>query len=136
MRAVLDSNVLISALISTGSPPDFIYRAWRKRRFTLVTSRAQLAELQRASRYPKLQKLVPPREFGALINRLHGALVLDKLPRVDISLDSADNYLLAMAAAAEADFLVTGDARGLLRLKKFGSTRILAPSSFLKLFKT
>ena len=93
MRAVLDSNVLISALISTGSPPDFIYRAWRKRRFTLVTSKAQLAELRRASRYPKLQKLVPPREFGALINRLHGALVLDKLPRVDVSLDSADNYL-------------------------------------------
>ncbi len=136
MRAILDSNVLISALISTGSPPDFIYRAWRKKRFMLVTSKAQLAELRRASRYPKLQELVPPREFGALINRLHGALVLDKLPRVDVSLDSADNYLLAMAAAAEADFLVTGDAKGLLRLKKFGSTRILAPGSFLKLVKT
>ena len=69
-------------------------------------------------------------------NRLHGALVLEKLPRVDVSLDSADNYLLAMAAAAEADFLVTGDAKGLLRLKKFGRTRILSPGSFLKLFKT
>jgi putative PIN family toxin of toxin-antitoxin system len=136
LRVVLDSNVLISALMSTGSPPDLIYRAWRKRRFTLVTSKAQLAELRRASRYPKLRKLVPPREFGTLINRLHGALVLDKLSRIDLSLDSADNYLLAMAAAAEADFLVTGDAKGLLRLKKFGSTRILAPGSFLKLFKT
>jgi predicted nucleic acid-binding protein len=49
---------------------------------------------------------------------------------------SADNYLLAMATAAEADFLVTGDAKGLLRLKKFGSTRILAPGSFLKLLRT
>ena len=85
----------------------------------------QLAELRRASRYLKLRKLVPPREFGALINRLHGALVLDQLPRIDVSSDSADNYLLGMAAVAEANFLVTGDAKSLLRLKKFGSTRIL-----------
>lgn len=136
MRVVLDSNVLISALISAGSPPDLIYRAWREKRFTLVTSKTQLAEIRRASRYPKLQKLVPSREFGVLINRLHGALVLDKLPRVDLSSDSADNYLLAMAAAAQADFLVTGDSKDLLRIKKFARTRILTPGSFLKIFKT
>ena len=135
MRVVLDSNVLISALISAGSPPDLIYRAWREKRFTLVTSKTQLAELRRASRYPKLQKLVPSREFGVLINRLHGALVLDKLPRVDLSSDPADNYLLAMAAAAQADFLVTGDAKDLLRIKKFAHTRILTPGSFLKVFQ-
>lgn len=135
MLVVLDSNVLISALISSGSPPDRIYRTWREKRFTLVTSKDQLAELRRASRYPKLRKLVPPREFGALINRLHGALVLDKLPRIVLSRDADDNYLLAMAAAAEADFLVTGDAKGLLRLKRFSRTRVLTPGSFLKFLK-
>jgi len=108
LLVVLDSNVLISALISTGSPPDRIYRAWREKRFTLV---------------------------GALINQLHGALVLDKLPRVDVSRDADDDYLLAMAAATEADFLVTGDAKGLLSLKRFGRTRVIGPSSFLKLLK-
>ncbi len=123
-------------MISAGSPPDLIYQAWREKRFTLVTSRTQLAELRRASRYPKLQKLVPSREFGVLINRLHGALVLDKLPRIDLSFDPDDNYLLAMAAASEADFIVTGDAKGLLRLKKFARTRILTPGLFLKVFKT
>ena len=136
MRIVLDSNVLISALISAGSPPDLVYRAWREKRFTLVTSKTQLVELRRASRYPKLAKLVPSREFGSLVNRLHGALVLDKLPRVDLSPDPADNYLLAMAEAAKADFLVTGDAKGLLRLKKFTRTRVLTPASFLKVLKT
>ena len=135
MRVVLDSNVLISALISSGSPPDRIYRAWRRKRFTLVTSKVQLDEMRRASRYPKLRKLVSPREFGALINRLHGAAVLDKLPHIDLSRDAADNYLLAMAAAGDADYLVTGDARDLLRLKKFGGTVILTPGSFLKLVK-
>lgn len=136
MRVILDSNVLISALISCGSPPDRIYRAWREKRFVLVTSTAQIAEMRRASRYTKLRKLVSPREFGAIVNRLHGALVLDKLSRIDVSRDAADNYLLAMAAAAEADFLVTGDARDLLRLKKFGRTVILTPGSFLKLVKS
>jgi putative PIN family toxin of toxin-antitoxin system len=136
LLVVLDSNVLISALISTGSPPDRIYRAWREKRFTLVTSKHQLAESQRASRYPKLRRLVPPREFGALIHRLHGALVVSKLPRVKASRDADDDYLLAMAQATDADFIVTGDAKGLLRLRRFGRTRILGPTSFLKVIKT
>jgi putative PIN family toxin of toxin-antitoxin system len=112
-----------------------MYRAWREKRFTLITSNAQLAELRRASRYPRLRKLVNPREFGALINRLHGALILARLPKVEVSRDAADNYLLAMAAAGDADYLVTGDARDLLRLKKFGRTAILTPRAFLKLVK-
>ena len=135
MRVVLDSNVLISALISAGSPPDLIYRAWREKRFALVTSKTQLAELRRASRYPKLRKVVPSREFGALLNRLHGAVILSRLPKIDVSKDPGDNYLLAMAAVAEADFLVTGDARHLLQLLKVGHTRILAPGAFLRLLK-
>jgi len=135
LRVVLDSNVLISALISPGAPPDSIYRAWREKRFVLVTSSAQIAELQRASRYPKFRKVVPSREFGTLLNRLHGALVLRTLPRIDVSSDADDNYLLATAKAGDADFLVTGDARHLLRLQKMGHTRILGPTAFLKLLK-
>ena len=117
MRVVLDSNVFISALISPGSPPDRIYRAWRKQRFVLVTSDEQLAELRRASRYPKLRKVVPAHDFGTLLNRLHGAFVLKTLPRIEVSIDPNDNYLLAMADAGEADCLVTGDARHLIRLR-------------------
>ena len=132
MRVVLDSNVLISALISSGAPPHAIYRAWRDKRFLLVTSHAQIAELKRASRYPKLRAIVPARDFGALLNHLHGALVLRTLPRVDISPDPDDNYLLAMAKAGAADFLVTGNARHLLQLRKPGRARIVAPAEFLR----
>jgi uncharacterized protein len=108
LRVVLDSNVFISALISAGGAPHAIYRAWRERRFLLVTSAAQIAELRRASRYPKLRAIVPARDFGALLNRLDGALVLRRLPRVELSADPDDDYLLAMAQAGGADFLVTG----------------------------
>ena len=58
MRVVLDTNILFSALISPHGAPDAIYRAWRSARFELVTSGAQLEEIRRASRYPKLQAVL------------------------------------------------------------------------------
>lgn len=45
MRVVLDTNILLSALISPHGAPDTIYRAWRAARFELVTSQAQLDEI-------------------------------------------------------------------------------------------
>ena len=50
MRVVLDSNILLSALISPHGPPHRIYEAWRQRRFELVTTGVQLDELRRSSR--------------------------------------------------------------------------------------
>lgn len=55
---------------------------------------------------------------------------LDRLPRVDRSPDPRDNFLLAMAQAGEADFLVTGDKAGLLALESHGKTRILTAGHF------
>lgn len=52
MRVVLDSNILFSALISPRGAPDAIYRAWQASRFEVITSRMQLVEIRRASRYP------------------------------------------------------------------------------------
>jgi hypothetical protein len=57
MRVILDTNVLLGALISPHGPPDVIYRAWRAARFELVSSMAQLDELRRVSRYPKLKSM-------------------------------------------------------------------------------
>nr|UVN18060.1 hypothetical protein pPsy0462a_00027 [Pseudomonas syringae] len=66
MRVILDTNVLLGALISPLGAPDAIYRAWRAKRFDLVTSTAQLDELRRVSRYPKLKAIFacPPRWHG------------------------------------------------------------------------
>lgn len=134
MRVVLDTNVLLSALISPGGAPDVIYRAWRAARFSLVTSDIQLDEVRRASRYPKLKTILQPHRVGAMINNMQRALVLDNLPPLpeDIVVDDPhDAYLAAMALAAGADYLVTGDRRaGLLRHGHVRRTRILTPSAF------
>ena len=133
MRVVLDTGVLIAALITSDTTPDLVYQAWRKKRFELVTSEWQLAEFRRVSRHPKLRRFLRPSEAGNLVNGLRQrALVIKRLPEVELSPDPNDNPLLATALAGKADFLVTGDKRGLLALKKVERTRILTARQFLK----
>lgn len=131
MRVVLDTNILFSALISPHGVPDMIYRAWRAARFEVVTSRMQLDEIRRASRYPKLQAVLQPARVGTMINNLQRAVVLEQLVIEAESDDPDDAYLLAMALAGDADYLVTGDRRaGLLQRGHIGRARIVTPALF------
>ena len=134
MRVILDTNVLLGALISPHGPPDAIYRAWRAARFELVTSRVQLDELRRASRYPKLKTILPAHRVGAMVNNMQRAIVLTLLPLLPDGIeanDPNDAFLLAMALGGEADYLVTGDRRaGLLQRGGMGRTRIVTPAIF------
>lgn len=131
MRVVLDSNILFSALISPHGAPDAIYRAWRAAHFEVVTSRMQLEEIRRASRYPKLQAILQPAKVGTMINNLQRAVVLERLSIEAEADDPDDAFLLAMAVEGEADYLVTGDRRaGLLQRDHIGRTRIVTPTVF------
>lgn len=134
MRVILDTNVLLGALISPHGPPDVIFCAWRAARFELVTSLAQLEELRRASRYPKLKAILPAHRVGTMVNNMQRAIVLDVLPSLPEAMDlndPNDAFLLAMALASDADYLVTGDRRsGLLQRNTVGRTRIVTPSKF------
>lgn len=132
MRVVLDTGILIAALIMSGTPPDAIYRAWRKKRFELFTSEWQLEEFRRVSRYPKLRTYLRSADSGNLVKGLpREATVLSQLQKIDLSPDPDDNPVLAMALAAHADILVTGDRRDLLALERVGSTRILSARQFV-----
>ena len=131
MRVVLDTNILFSALISPHGAPDLIYRAWRLARFEVVTSQAQLNEIRRASRYPKFQHVLQPAKVGVMINNLQRAIVLEALNITIQTNDPDDAFLLAMALAGDADYLVTGDRRaGLLQRGNIERTRILIPARF------
>ena len=134
MRVILDTNVLLGALISPHGPPDVIFRAWRAARFELVTSLAQLEELRRASRYPKLKAILPAHRVGTMVNNMQRATVLDVVPSLPEAMDlndPNDAFLLAMALASDADYLVTGDRRsGLVQRNTIGRIRIVTPSKF------
>lgn len=134
MRVILDTNVLLGALISPHGHPDAIYRAWRAARFELVTSTAQLNELRRVSRYPKLKTILPAHRIGTMVNNMQRAIVLEHLPNLPETIeinDPEDVFLLEMALAGDADYLVTGDRRaGLLQRGSIGCTRIVTPALF------
>ena len=133
MRVVLDTNILVSALIVPGGPTDRVYRAWRDRRFVLVTSGEQLDEFRRVTRYPRLTQYIEPAAAGTMLNEVRKiAVFLTRLPRVELSRDPADDFLLAMARAGQADYLVTGDRRDLLTVGTFGTTRIVTTRQLLR----
>jgi hypothetical protein len=126
LRLILDTNVLLSALIRVDSKPYQLVHAWFDRRFELVSGEAQLEEVRRVSRYPQVRRHFAPAEIGWLVNRIRErAVLVERLPQIDVADDPGDNYLLAMAAAGEADYLVTGDKSGLLALGRHGRTRLV-----------
>ena len=135
MRLVLDTNVLLSALMSSVSPSARILTLWRRRKFDLLTAAEQIDEIARVTRYSRIRARLTPALAGRLVNRLRDvAIVVEKLPKVELSPDPDDNYLLALAEAGQAHFLVTGD-KPLLGLKRHKSTRIVTPAALLKLLK-
>ncbi len=134
MRLILDTNILVAALITRRTPPDKLYDAWRDGRFTLLTSELQIEEIRRVTRREGIRFRIHQAEAGRLVNDLHRlATVIDHLSTVDVSPDPYDNFLLAMAQVGQADLLVTGDKRDLLSLASYQRTRILTARDALGL---
>lgn len=117
MRVVLDTNVLVSALLMQTGNPAAIYRAWQEGHFTLLTCAEHLDELRAVLRKPAIAERIRPYKAGGLVNELKEiAESVDALPRVRRSADATDDSLPALCEAGRADYLVTGDKSGLLAL--------------------
>jgi uncharacterized protein len=109
VRAVLDPNILIAALLSPSGAPAQLISGWLRGEFELVVSETLLTELERALAYPKLHRRVTPDEataFAALL-RHDATLAADPPNPARRSGDPGDDYLLALAEAERA-LLVTG----------------------------
>lgn len=89
MRLLLDTNILVSALIAPGGPADILYQAWRAGRFRLLTSEEQLEEFRRVTRYPKVRKYIRPAAAGTMLNEIRLlAHVLASLPSLRLNRSS------------------------------------------------
>ena len=135
MRVVLDTNILISALMVQMGNPAAIYRAWQEGYFTLLTCAEHLDELRATLRKPAVAERIKPYKAGSLVNEIKElAENIGSLPRVHRSPDPTDDFLLALSQAGKADYLVTGDKGGLLALDRHKGTRIISASDFAALF--
>jgi putative PIN family toxin of toxin-antitoxin system len=111
LRAVLDANVLISAILSPRGTPARLVLAWQAGAFDLVVTPQLLAEVWRAVAYPKLERLVSPADADAFVDWLSrsATLAVDPSgPPPVHSDDPDDDYLIALAGAERA-LLVSGD---------------------------
>lgn len=134
LRAVLDANVFVSALLRPEGPPGQIAERFvRDAAFELVISPPIIAEVARALTYPKLRRFlragVDPalwfEDLVVLADMVTGELMIDRL-----STDPDDDKYIAAAIEGDAAFVVTGD-RALLTLRKHQDVEIVSARDFL-----
>jgi len=136
MQAVIDAEVLVSALIKRHGTTGQVFRALRDRRFQAAYTTEMLIEIIAILGREKFRSRyhIQPEDVIALINfiRLRGELVIPA-QRVRVRSDPKDNIFLEAALEANADCIVSGDAH-LLELGSFEGIINLKVSAFLVRF--
>jgi putative PIN family toxin of toxin-antitoxin system len=131
-RVVMDTNVMVSALLFGGTPGELI-PLWKSGRIKPLASAEIIDEYIRVLAYPK---------FKLSEEEIHYFLYFEILPYFDvlsikqavspiITADPSDNKFILCANAGKANALISGD-RYLLSLKQYKKIRILNPEQFLK----
>ena len=141
-RIVIDTNILVSAILTPKGNPAKILKLVLEGKFTFIISPAILEETQQVLRYPRLVKLmqknkITRKEVYDFLGKMSkvavitpGKLEIDAIPD-----DPADNKILACGLEGEADYIISGDHH-LTDLKIFQGTKIVNPADFLKIINT
>jgi putative PIN family toxin of toxin-antitoxin system len=137
LRAVLDANVMISALIQPkGASGQIVASLLEESSFELIVSPAILAEVRRALSYPKVRRYIRASDEDLALWVVSLELITQPVEgnlRVNaVAEDPDDNKYIEAAVEGLAQFIVTGD-RHLLSLKSYQDIRIVTPRAFLDL---
>lgn len=134
MRVVLDTNVLVSAFVFPGGPPEAVYRYVLSGDLTMIVSRPLLTELGRVLVEKFDWEAVYAEEILAQMVRI-ADLVEPRELVDDIEDDPADNRVLEAAAEGGADRIVSGD-RHLLTLGSWRQIPVVNPATFADELRT
>ena len=132
MKAVFDTNVLIAAFLTEGICSKLLLRA-RKKQIHLSTCPFILQEFDRVLKKKFSATKSDVQDALELIAEAVGTIVNPTQKVTGVCSDADDDNILSCVLAAEADYLVTGDA-DLLKLRKFRGTQIITPRDFELLF--
>ena len=141
MRIVLDTNVLVSAILSPRSKSAQIIRYVLDGVVDLLISHDILEETHRVVHYPRIVQLmkknnVAPKEVDFVIEKLSSIAVITpgELTLDVIHDDPSDNKILSCAVEGQANFIISGD-RHLTDLKEFQGIMIVNPTTFLSIIR-
>lgn len=126
-KVVLDTNILISALVY-GGKPEQVYNLALEKQITAVTSGSLTAELEEIliKKFSFEQKRIG--QLSRIIKK-HFLVVYPKTA-INVIKDEPDNRVLEAAMEGNCDYIVTGD-KDLLSLKRYKNVLILKPDDFL-----
>ena len=131
VRPVLDTNVLVSALLFHSGALSWMRGAWRSGRIRPLAGKQTTDELIRVLAYPKFALSEGERQdlLDDYLPFCETVAVPEPPPTVPECRDPFDRPFLELALAGRADALVTGDA-DILALAKGLSVPILSPAAF------
>jgi putative PIN family toxin of toxin-antitoxin system len=133
MRVILDTNILLSGLLVAEGAPAKLLDSWERTDFTLVACEELIAEFREVAARPFFRARLRASAAELLAAGLRDfSDFCDELPAGIRAPDPKDSYLLALAEAGKAGYLVTGD-KALQSLLRHGTMRILSPAAMLKL---
>jgi len=131
----LDTNVIVSSVISQRGAPREVLLAWQAGSFELVTSPALIAEVARALRYRRIMERysLSETDVRAVVTLLwtQGRVIEDPERVEPLTGDPADDLVLAVSRDGQAEFPVTGD-RILLDLGEHWNARVVTPRTFVE----
>ncbi|HEV2960630.1 MAG TPA: putative toxin-antitoxin system toxin component, PIN family [Candidatus Angelobacter sp.] len=135
MLLILDTNILLSGLLSPLGAPAKLLDAWERKIFTLVACDEIITEFRNVVSRPFFRRRLRDSAAELLAADVRDfSLFFEHLTSSPLASDPKDSYLLALAETSQAEFLVTGD-KALLALKKHKSTRIISPAMMVELLK-
>lgn len=139
MRVVLDTNALVSGVISTGGPPRRLLDEARAQAFEMCSSTVLLAELLEVLSREKFavrlaQAGLTPLCIVGELRRMAYMVAPDKVPRV-IENDPDDDHVIACAVTAQANLIVSGDKHLHSLGGQYKGIRIVSPTEALEFIK-
>lgn len=138
MRAVIDTNVLISGFISRESYPAKLVDGWVEKRFEPVVSEEIIREYREVFARDRFSALGSVEERLKLLDTLlsfeHVVLVNPQERICMVKDDPGDDIFLECAAAGECEFIISGDQH-LLKLKQYKNIKVITAKEFIELLK-
>lgn len=130
-KLILDTNVIVSALISNSIPTKILYELVLTKKVKICLSEEVLAEYvavlrrERFSKYPNFQA-----KADVVLSRLREvSFFFSTTKKIYVLKDLSDNKFLELASASGADFLTTGNSQD-FKISEFEKTRILSPTEY------